>query len=233
MRRLAVFLSICFLVYSSCVPQIDSGLIAHYAFEGNAFDQSQFSHHGIIHGAYPTAGIGGKQNSAYRFDGINDYILVDASGFPPIESAMSLSWWFKIDSLPRFDDVWGAGNIFALVDTASGIGVQVGFRGPAYRSLGLDTWNWGGGTLLEVEPPALNRWHHCVYVHDGETHRFYLNGQESVNSDRATQTGQPTQLMFGNYPTGDQYFTGCLDEVRIYNRALELDEINALFMQPE
>jgi len=208
-------------------------MIAYYEFDGDATDKGQMGHHGIIHGASLVPDKDGKQNSAYRFNGLTDYILVDASGFPRIESAMSFSWWFKIDTLPEFEDEWGAGNMFALVDTGGGIGVQVGFRGPGYQSRGLDTWNWGGKTLLEVDPPLVKIWHHCVYVYDGETHRFYLNGQERSDSHQASQSGQPTQLMFGNYPTGDQYFQGCLDEIRIFNRALSPSEINSLFMQQE
>ena len=37
--------------------------------------------------------------------------------------------------------------------------------------------------------------------------------------------GAPNLLMFGNYPGGDQYFAGKLDEIRIYNRALSSVEI--------
>jgi hypothetical protein len=37
--------------------------------------------------------------------------------------------------------------------------------------------------------------------------------------------------MFGNYPSSDQYFAGKMDDIRIYNRQLDQDEITLLFIE--
>jgi hypothetical protein len=145
-----------------------------------------------------------------------------------INSPQSFSWWFRVDSNPTYIDELGADNMIALVDSGKGIGIQFGFRAPGYKSLDFDAWNWGGGTLLEANQPEVNEWHHCVYTCDGATHQLYVNGKNVSSSKAKTQQDIPTLLMFGNYPSGDQYFEGEMDDIRIYNRNLTEDEINYL-----
>jgi hypothetical protein len=231
MKRLASFFIVCLLCWgnTSCKRNIDSGLVAYYPFNGNASDQSGNGNHGVVDGATLTSDRFGNENSAYRFDGINDNILAGVKNMPAIESPQSFSWWFKIDTIPTYIDEWGADNMIALVDTGKGVGIQFGFRAPGYNSLGFDTWNWGGGTLLEVERPEQKKWHHCVYTYDGSTHRFYINGIEIKKSTAKTQQDIPTLLMFGNYPSGDQFFEGQMDDIRVYNRTLKQPDMLNLY----
>lgn len=224
-----VILVFALLLIISCQNTIDKGLVAYYPFTVGVDDQSGHGQNGIVNGAVLTEDRSGNKNCAYRFDGINAAILVNLTQIPALQEAQSISWWYVIDSIPKFSDEWGAGNMIALVDTAKGIGIQFGFRGPAYKSLGLDAWNWGGGTLLECQPLAVKVWHHCVYTFDGRENRFYLDGELQTSSVKETQIGVPTLLMFGNYPSGDQYFEGRLDDIRIYNRVISQAEIRQLF----
>jgi hypothetical protein len=50
------------------------GLVAYYSFDGNANDQSGNGHDGSVNGATLTTDRFGTPNSAYSFDGIDDYI---------------------------------------------------------------------------------------------------------------------------------------------------------------
>jgi hypothetical protein len=231
-KTFSVFI-VCLLFLGSiaCQEKINSGLVAYYPFDGDVNDYSGYGNHGVVDRVVPAADRFGNENSAYSFDGIKGNILASVQGIPALNSALSFSWWFWIDTEPVFQDEWGAGNMIALVDTSDGIGTQVGFRAPAYRSLGLDTWMWGGETLLEVKIPDQNVWHHCVYTFDGNTHRFFLNGKEMTKSTVPSQKGILRQLMFGNYPSGDQYFKGKMDDIRIYNRALSESEIKNLYIK--
>jgi len=226
---LMVILLISLPVFISCQHTLDKGVVAYYPFTAGVEDQSGQGQNGIVDKAVLTEDRHGNKNCAYHFDGIEATILVNVTQIPALQEAQSISWWYVIDSLPRFSDEWGAGNMIALVDTAKGIGIQFGFRGPAYQSLGLDCWNWGGGTLLESQPPSVKAWHHCVYTFDGNVHQLFIDGQMKARSTVKTQQGVPTLLMFGNYPSGDQYFTGALDEIRIYNRVISQSEVKQLY----
>jgi len=213
----------------SCQENIDNGLVAYYPFDGDAKDHSGNNNHGVVDGSVLTTDRFGKKNCAFSFDGEKSTIEATVINMPAIDSPQTFSWWFRIDSNPTYVDELGADNMIALVDSGKGIGIQFGFRAPGYKSLGLDTWNWGGGTLLEAKQPVVKKWHHCVYTYDGLTHRFYINGKEISTSSAKTQQDIPTLLMFGNYPSGDQYYEGEMDDIRIYNRNLTEDEINYLF----
>ena len=212
----------------SCQESLNTGLVVYYSFDGDARDYSGNDNHGVVNGTVLTSDRFGRENSAFSFDGEKATIEANVKDMPAIDSPQTFSWWFRINTNPTYINELGADNMIALVDSGKSIGIQFGFRAPGYKSLGFDTWNWGGGTLLEAQQPALKKWHHCVYTYDGLTHRFYVNGKEISTSTAETQQGIPTLLMFGNYPSGDQYFAGDMDEIRIYNRELEQDEINLL-----
>jgi len=53
---------------------LNDGLIAHYPFNGNANDASGNGNHGTVNGATLTEDRFGNADSAYKFDGQDDYI---------------------------------------------------------------------------------------------------------------------------------------------------------------
>ena len=60
-------------------PEKNDGLVAYYPFNGNADDLSGNGNNGIVHGAALTEDRFGNANSAYHFDGIDDYIMIPHS----------------------------------------------------------------------------------------------------------------------------------------------------------
>jgi len=54
------------------------GLIAEYLFAGNAQDSSGEQRHGIVKGAVLCEDRFGRSESAYYFDGKDDYIIVES-----------------------------------------------------------------------------------------------------------------------------------------------------------
>jgi hypothetical protein len=234
MHRLSfLFLSFLLLFGVSCQDKETSGLVAAYPFNGNSKDESGNNNHAIAHGARLTSDRFGNENSAYYFDGTSAYIEALVSNMPAVEDPQTISCWFMIDQPPGYLDSLGADGMISLVDSAAAIGVQFGYRAPGYHTLGLDVWYWGGRTVLETDQPQLNKWHHIAYTFDGKTHLFYLDGQQKAQSVVKPQQGTPNMLMFGNYPGGDQFFMGSMDEVRIYKRALPSAEIELLYNKKE
>jgi hypothetical protein len=224
-----IFLGFLFAFCTDCDNNLNSGLVAFYPFNGDASDLSGNGNNGVIDGAALTSDRFGNEKSAFSFNGAGNTILANVKNMPVIDSPLSFSWWFYTDSLAVFKSRSDAQNMIVLVNREEGIGVQVGFRSPGYNTLGFDTWNWGGGTLLQAKSPDPGKWYHCVYSFDGSTHRFYINAKEIASSTARTQAGIPTVLMFGNYPTGRQYFKGKLDDIRIYNRSIKKSEIDILY----
>jgi len=221
-----IFVLYLFVSCSSSTDDINFGLVAFYPFDGNAQDLSGGNNHLKVDGAVLTTDRFGKLNSAYSFDGLTSSLFADVTNMPVMDSAKTISWWYISDAMPQYDKELGAENMVVLVDSTAGMGIQFGFRAPGYKTKGFDTWEWGGGTFLDMDCPGYGLWHHCTYTYDGTTHIFYLDGKKIATSIVEPKSGIPNQLMLGNYPGGDQFFKGSLDEIRIYNRVLTLSEVD-------
>jgi PKD repeat protein len=202
-------------------PPMPSGLTAAYSFdEGNGTvvaDASGNGHTGTIAGATWTAQ--GRFGSALVFDGINDWITVNDAPSLDLATGMTLSAWVS-PTAPLTD--WRTliakeqlGGVVYYLHASSdtnqpAMGVFIGSE----RIL-------SGGTQLTA-----NTWTHLAATYDGSMQRLYINGVEVASR---SQTGQiqasDGALRIGGNSIWGEYFQGRIDEVRIYNRALTVGEI--------
>ncbi len=89
----------------------------------------------------------------------------------------------------------------------------------------------------DLDAPAgtfvMGQWNHVVLTYDAATNarKIYLNGGEAKASDTSVSDfiGN-TDLNIGRWIRngGDQYWTGRIDDLKIYNRALTLEEVDDL-----
>ena len=98
-----------------------------------------------------------------------------------------------------------------------------------YSSLG----GYFDPNLLHVHT---NTWYHVVEVCDSITANIYVNGTLlKANSTTAIPFNTPYDLFFGRYVdinTTPYWLNGILDDIRIYNRALDSTEVIALYNAP-
>jgi hypothetical protein len=97
-----------------------TGLVAYYPFNGNANDESGNEYNSIVYGATPTSDRKGNPNSAYDFDGINDWIhFPNTKDNLIFQNQISLTFWIKMRSsapyyfpyhLPGMWQAWGSGQ---------------------------------------------------------------------------------------------------------------------------
>ncbi len=78
---------------------------------------------------------------------------------------------------------------------------------------------------------AFTQWTHVAVTHNRSETRFYINSNSSAPTTgrRALGTFATAMLMIAGSDNGLDLFTGDLDEVRIYNRALTAAEIGTLY----
>ena len=92
---------------------------------------------------------------------------------------------------------------------------------------------WAGGmceTASDVVPA--NRWTHVAIVGNGASFRIYVNGILSQDSFFKTTDGTNAMYYVGGDPSFiGESFTGLIDDVRIYNRAITEGEILYLYSE--
>jgi hypothetical protein len=204
----------------------DYSLMGHWALDGDATDSSYYVGDGTVYGTPAwdaTEHIGGSM----VFDGINDYIEIqDYTGVSGSHSRTIAAW---INADPEAAGVivnWGSlvdgGKWrFLLLNGALRVSVQ------------------GSGKTGTTDLRGAG-WHHiaAVFENDGTPDvndiKFYIDGAEDaaeVATPMTINTTSNQNVSMGaalNGATPSQYFKGQIDDVRIYNRALDVTEIQTL-----
>ncbi len=216
---------------------LSTGLIAHYTFDGNADDQSGHANDGVIYGATLTTDRFGNPDSAYSFDGVNDYIRVP--DHPQLDgmSALTLSVWFKINDRDREAEVLNkyVHNTGSRFDDAYVIGIDHGGQIAFQYATPTDY-------AIEITSAAIDvdSWHHIAGVYIGAEGRVYIDGllatlwRDDPNPGGALND-IADDLLIGcaNTASGlSKFFAGTIDDVRIYNRALSDSEVHSLSVVP-
>lgn len=212
--------------------------IAIYPFNGNANDESGNGNHGTVFGASPVKDRFGNEDSAYSFDGVNDYVDI---GHPLVSGEFTISFWLKSN---------GRQNRFAVPISQGNMsyrGFGFTFTKGSYNGFHWGTWkdkkvsnSYGGKsawyTIDFNFPKDINTdltWHHLTATHkdntiavyrdgifQGTASKFPINyGSFNFNIGRAS----------GNRDFNHRTFNGVIDDIRIYNRALSGEEIVVLY----
>ncbi len=95
---------------------------------------------------------------------------------------------------------------------------------------------WSGGVgSWTIPQPSANVWHHIAVVYDASSEanapQIYVDGVSQIVNQETAPRGTPLAntdpYVFGNRGTGDQGWSGMLDEVQIYDAALTAAQIQA------
>ena len=204
-----------------------NNLVAYYPFNANANDTIG-TNHGTVNGATLTADRFGNANSAYSFDGIDDFIELGNINFA--NNDYTISFWVNLNSTTTDNTVFSGANpsvltnTFILSELNNGVGRFL-HRNPA--------GNIGGVDLSGVQSFPSNSWKFVSCVKQGSTLSYYVNGvlDNSVTNVAATNISSAIFVELGRLRNGAnsfiRYLNGKLDEVKIYNTALSASQVAA------
>lgn len=231
---LLMALGMIFLVAGIASADLNDGLVAYYPFNGNADDASGNGNHGTVHGATLIDDRFGNFDSAYSFDGVDDYIDIGNGVKPPFPVTVSV--WVKNEestytSLFR-NDQWDDGSYrYGLATVISGSGHL-----QARYFEGFSIANNRIGYYSDDPVGFLGEWHHYVVVFAGHLDvHLYWDGVEVLGSYNGSGSGMSYSgsngaLAHFKAPNSvNTWMNGDLDDIRVYARALSEQEIQELY----
>ena len=206
-------------------PPSTSGLVAAYAFKEGAgstiADASGNNNTGTLDSGV-TWTTQGRFGSALVFNG-GSAVTIPATTSLNLTTAMTLEAWVYPTVTPT---TWST----VLMKEQPGALVYSLYAGSSANRpyVYFNTASDSSGERGTIGPNALplNAWSHLAGTYDGATLRLYVNGvlvvSQPFTGSIVTSTGA---LRLGGNSLWGEYFTGRIDEVRIYNRALSQSEI--------
>lgn len=190
------------------------GMVSRYEFDGNAND-SAGSNHGTAVGV-PTY-VAGIRNQAISV-GPADYVDCGNDTSFNITTAITIAAWIKGTFGGTYHAVIGKSTDWMLAKGANNEALFV--------CLGAGNLLYGSRNIND------NQWHHLAAVHDGSRMYLYVDGR--FDASKATVGSlrvSASHVYIGGNPTSS--FTGLVDDVRIYNRALSAEQVRTLYFGPE
>jgi hypothetical protein len=209
---------------------IDPALVARWKLdeaEGNVAQNSVGDNHGILHGEPLWRPLGGKKAGALQFDGIDGYVSTDFV-LNPADGLFSVLAWVQ-GGVPgqviisQTNGSNGTGETWLGADTLEGK-LMTGLRAPGQR----------GPTPPMISDAVITdgQWHHVgLVVWENKARELYADGMRvAFDTQPVKLSSSDGGLYFGAGKALDatSFFSGLIDDVRIYEVALSDEEIAAL-----
>jgi PKD repeat protein len=201
------------------------GLVAYYPFNGNANDESGNGNNGTVNGAILTSDRFGNPNSAYYFNGINDYI--DIGSFPV--NAFTFAGWIYCENINQSN----LNAIISRMNYAYPGGFE--FRVEPDSRLQMVVADQGGFNNTYTDAGInTNQWYFVVSTYDSSNVKIYVNSNLVGSNPCGFNLISGGEIDFGTRPNNgihDGWFNGVIDDFRIFNRALSGEEILEFFLE--
>lgn len=223
------------LIFSQHInAQIEEGCeIANYPFNSNAENTISTNYHGTVNGAVLSEDRDLNPNSAYEFDGVDDYISINNQ--PVINSSnFTITAWanmagsgggthaFNPIFVQRNSDITSTSSLIALFAETQNNEVSFMVRN---QNSGISPITVSSSTV------NYNEWHFYAAVKDSTSLTLYIDSVE-VGSVPCSILGSYNTIT-DNTDIGRHYYSGAaksffngkIDDVEIHNCALSEDEI--------
>lgn len=205
-------------------PANTAGLVAAYGFEEasgtQVIDASGNANHGTISGA---SRVNTKRfGKALKFNGTSNWVTVSDSASLDLSKGLTVEAWVYPTVTPSG---W---STVLLKEQTGGLTYSLYANSDVNRPNQTLSISGGDKQLSTGSRLPANTWTHVAATYDGVTQQLYVNGTLAGSRPQAgTIAISDGKLRIGGNAVWGEYFTGHIDEVRVYNRALSQAEIAA------
>ncbi len=217
------------------VPDLTRKLAAHFTLNEKAVDEVS-GVEGVAIATTKGTNRFGESGKCFCFNK-SDSSRIEFSDYDSwtLTESFTISFWVKVKDT--------SGRI-AVISKRSPFGpFEYSIDNFFYRNkMTFDNWiASGGGTVYGIDPMKavgdiqLDKWQHFAFVGDGEKVIVFVDGERQSGSDERNQniffenTNAPLVIGNGGGWAGNYYFDGCIDDIRIYHRALDENTVKYLW----
>src|SRR3989338_5557327 len=212
---------------------LSQGLVGFWSFNGpdmnatQALDRSGNANNGTLTNG-PTRTIG-KLGQALSFDGSSNYINIGTQSSLDLKTKHSVSAWVKTNAINVTQAIFSHGGAMCC-GSEYGLWIRFDGGGGTYKFFAQN--NLDGVYFDSNQTVIPNRWYFLTYTWDGSTESLYVDGVLDASralSGTITEYSNRNGIGAGVREEVSSYFSGFIDDVRVYNRALTGDEIKRLY----
>lgn len=202
--------------YVTPVQPDSTGLVAHYALDGNANDSSGNGYNGTETGGYLY--VDAIDGQGLDVDGASGYVdITNATDWPAGYAPRTMAAWLKTDSV---DSGYRAAVSYGLASAGQAMFIAIN-----------GTTVYGGGYADDVSQSSfwvVDEWFHTALTYDGTTARLYGNGLEIASGQKSWDLVLDRAHIGQQINDYGEFWDGTIDEVYIYNEALSAEEVAGL-----
>ncbi len=202
-----------------------SGVIGHWRLDETngttAVDSSVNANHGTYVGN-PTLGVNGAypptSGTAVELNGSSQYVDTTRSLLSNL-TEFTLTGWVRPDQVANQTSFFGQNDV-----------VEIGIR---YGTNQVNFWTAAAGEINVTGELPIGQWTHIAAVGNGSDLKLYINGIEAASGGSATANYGTSSYSFkigeGVFDPTGAYLDGRVDDVKLLDRALCPDEVNAIY----
>lgn len=231
----------CFFLLFSAIgfcQDLEDGLVVHYEFNGDFNDATSNNFHAENEGVVFVNDQNGNPNSALYFNGLNSYINLPNEDDLKPEMPFSISFWIKYSSNDydsqevfelSYEENRNSGVYFnsevhlgkMAINIANGLYNYVSTARKSYVSNNvIETDEWINVVAVVNSAHEMEIYYNCK----GMGGNFSGSASTLVYSDNNGVIGKRQRYLNSN----PSYFHGYLDDFKIWNRALSLNEVSSV-----
>ena len=216
-----------------------NGLGGWWPFNGNANDESGNNNHGIVTGATLTTDRNGKANCAYNFDGVKSSNI--SFNNLTVKNEFTVSIWAKATRTsggsyketnvcyPSSSSILSQQN-WLLLPPHGGNGVSLGV-GIAFGTDKIIVAEHCSNLLVPRAISEVNRlnYSHILLKYNATTFELYVDNKKIIS--KSVNCSNVPKILGNTFGTlyYSPEFSGVIDDIAIYNRALTEQEISQIY----